>query len=181
MQGATMARSGRKRKSGNREPNGRIDRKEQVESAIIIALRQPHRQFAPIEHADDARAATDLGQLNMKGFITNAEYAAARRYARIFSRYRQTLSGPNPSPPSIAGAFEPKRGGAEILDGRERKADYDAAFEALMNAGQTAAKGVSRMAIYGEPCALGAGEAVKRGLRLLREFFEREDIKNGLA
>lgn len=176
-----VTRKGRPRKSGYRKPSGDlIKTAESTVSPIVVALRQPHRRFAPTDRADDARAETHLGQMNMDGSISNADYNAARRYARIVNRYRAVISSPNPNPPSIAGIMESRRGSSrDITDARERKAEYDAAFEALSNAGHTAARAVAHMAVYGQPCPYGAFEPMKRGLGLLREHFERVDNMTG--
>lgn len=178
MQGITMARRGRKRKGGHRKPSGDLikgEPKEKGESAMIIALHQPHRRTASLGHSDDRRAETPLGILNMIGAVSNQEYAAARRYARIVNRYRQVINSPNPSPPSIGGAFEPRYGGYEIEDAGERKAEYNAVYEALDQAGKTALNSVNRMAVYGEPCPLGTFPALMRGLRSLTSYFDLTD------
>jgi hypothetical protein len=173
-----MARRGRKRKQGYRKPSGDliVTQIEKQESAQIIAMRQPHRKTAPISHVEDARAETPLGILNIIGAVSNQEYAAARRYARIVNRYRQVISSPNPNPPSIGGVFEPKHGGGgEIEDAVERTLEFDAVDEALSNAGHTSKNSVNRMAIFGEPCPVGTFPAMMRGLRKLTEYFDLTD------
>jgi hypothetical protein len=53
-----------------------------------------------------------------------------------------------------------------------RKERYDAAFAAVLDAGQQAARAVARVAVHGEPCPQGALAALKRGLDALARHFE---------
>lgn len=175
-----MARKGRHRKAGYRKPSGDLIETQKTESALLIALRQPHRQLAPPTHADDARAGTPLGCLNLIGAVSHAEYAAAYRFARIVNRYRPVINSPNANPPSIAGAFEPKRGGHEITDAAERTFDYNEALAALNPAGHTSIVIVNQMAVYGEQCPYGGFGALIRGLRRLRDFFDLTDKAKSL-
>lgn len=170
-----MARTGRKRKMGPRYNSGDV-KPEKGEDPREVAIRQPHRQMAPEDSRHDQRAETPLGILNIIGAIPSREYRAARRFASIVARYRAVLDVPQASPPSISGAFEPQRPiPPDIEDAAERKADYDAAFEALHLAGRTAANVVSRVAVFGEPCPAGCFPALMRGLERLAFRFELTD------
>lgn len=173
-----MARRGRKRKVGQRKPCGRLkpEKQEKGESAQVIALRQPHRRDAPPEMSDDQRAETPLGRLYLIGAVSSGQYAAARRYARIAALYHRDILAPRHSPPSIAGAFEPRWG--RVLDeddAHTRKADYDSALEALEQAGRAAAYAVNRMSVYGEPCTHRGFAGLIRGLNALERHFEIVD------
>jgi hypothetical protein len=59
----------------------------------------------------------------------------------------------------------------ESCECRRRKQLYDAAFAAVMEAGQVAARAVARVAVHGEPCPQGALAALKRGLEALARHF----------
>jgi len=165
-----MARRGRKRKSGARYPSGdRIP--ERVESPHAIALRQPHRRDAPLEAKHDQRAETPFGTLNLIGAISGAEYRAGLDFARIVRRWRAVVCAPKPHVDSLAGVLEPRPSPLAIDDPAERKHDYDAAFEALARAGQTAAVIVARVVVHEEPVPPGGFDALVRGLRMLRDHF----------
>jgi hypothetical protein len=164
-------RRGRHRKSGTRKPSGDIVQEKPI-SPQDVARLQPHRRDAPLDMKDSALAETPFGTLYLIGALSGEEYYSGVRFARIVRRYWAVICAPKPDANSIAGAMEPKRGGAEIEDAAERKADYDAAFEALGQAGHTSKLTVSRVAVHGEPIPHKGFGALVRGLRTLREFFE---------
>lgn len=168
-------RHGRKRKQGPRHPSGDIIQ-QPTESPEMIAVRQPHRQQAPIEARLDQRAETPLGILCLIGAITHAEYNAARWYASRVARYRAVIDCPKDSPNSIAGCFEPKRATPDLDDAGERKTEYDEAYQALSTAGRKSILAVNAMAINGAPCPPAAFPALIRGLKRLnaqRELTNR--------
>lgn len=172
-------RRGRNRKPGPRHASGELVR-DKPESPLSIALGQPHRSDAPLEMKDHALAETPFGTLFLIGALSPEEYKSGVRFAKIVRRYHAVISAPKPDATSIAGAFEPKRGGSEIEDATERKADYDAAHEALRGgAGHTSNNNVNRVVVYGEPVPYRGFGSLVRGLRVLREFFEQLDRARG--
>jgi hypothetical protein len=100
-----MSRRGRPRKSGAREPNGRLSRAEakalarQVQDEI-----RPTGLISPLEirrfwvkAAGSARLeafGTPVGQLLLAGKIDEAQYSAARHWNRLASRYRLAIESP---------------------------------------------------------------------------------------
>jgi hypothetical protein len=107
-----MSRRGRPRKIGAREPNGRISRaeaealKRQVQDEI-----RPTGLISPLEirrfwvtAAGSARLeafGTPVGQLLLFGKIDEAQYSAARAWAKLAARYRLAIESPR-RPKSLA-------------------------------------------------------------------------------
>ena len=169
-----MARRGRKRKIGLRHPGGDLVR---VQFDLRgLATLQPHRVWLPREKRLDQKAGSPLGCLNLLGVLSDAQYLAGVRYAVVVGRYRAVIETPS----ATAGAGrgyncpgDPKcgRDGAEPCECRQRKKRYDAAFAAVIEAGQRAARAVARVAVHGEQCPPGALPDLKRGLDALARHF----------
>jgi len=169
-----MARRGRKRKIGLRHPGGDLVR---VQFDLRgLATLQPHRVWLPREKRLDQKAGSPLGCLNLLGVLSDAQYLAGVRYAVVVGRYRAVIETPS----ATAGAGrgyncpgDPKcgRDGAEPCECRQRKERYDAAFAAVIEAGQRAARAVARVAVHGEQCPPGALPDLKRGLDALARHF----------
>ena len=169
-----MAWRGRKRKIGHRHPGGELVR---VQFDIRdLATLQPHRVWLPEEKRMDQKAASPLGCLNLLGVLTDAQYLAGVRYAVVVGKYRAVIETPS----ATAGAGrgydcpgDPKcgRDAAAPCECRHRKQRYDAAFAAVIEAGQRAARAVARVAVHGEQCPRGALDDLKRGLDALARHF----------
>lgn len=171
-----VARKGRKRKSGSRKPSGDLRDQPKV-SPKVIAMHQPHRQAVPEKHRHDQRAESPFGALVLNHVITGAQYRAGCRYARIFRRYVAAINAPSPNPPSIAGVMEPKYT-SHLPDSiaRDRKLEYDAAFEYLGRAGQRAQRAVARYAVNDQFCPDAEEiENLRTGLSTLDEHFIEVD------
>lgn len=171
-----VERRGRPKKPGRRTPSGRLITDREIVEARVIAFRQPHRQGAPESKRHDPKATWPLGILNLTGAINDDEYQAGVLYGRDVRRYRAhyLADGPDPSPQSIAGFMEPRGGGGQsVSDDHARKIrdSYNAAVEAVMDAGQKAAKAVARMAVFGEPCPVGLDFYLKLGLAALVKHY----------
>lgn len=164
-------RRGRIRKVGDRHPGGKLVQEKPM-SPQDVALGHPHRRDAPEDMRDHHLAETPFGTLRLIGALSGEEHGAGVWFARVVRRYRAVISAPKPDANSIAGAFEPKRASAEIQDATERKFDYDAAFEALNEAGRTSALIVSRVVVHGEAVSYQGFGALVRGLRALRDHRE---------
>jgi hypothetical protein len=107
-----MSRRGRPRKIGAREPNGRISRaeakalKRQVQDEI-----RPTGLISPLEirrfwvkAAGSARLeafGTPVGQLLLVGKLDQAQYSAARAWAKLAARYRLAIESPR-KPKSVS-------------------------------------------------------------------------------
>jgi hypothetical protein len=134
---AVVIRKGRKRQTGNREPNGRLQR--EVRTDREMAALQPHRRTVPVEHRLDPMAESILGRLVLRGKITRIQNDAAEKYAADVRRYKASIC-------SIDHTMKPAPGFGEELtfeDCRKRKVAYDDAFEAACSVGQKAAKAVA--------------------------------------
>jgi len=170
-----VARKGRKRKTGPRKPSGDLRDGPKI-SPKVIAMHQPHRQAVPEASRHDQRAESPFGALILNHVITSAQYRAGCRYARIFRRYLAAISAPSPTPPSIAGIMEPKYSG-HLPDAiaRERKMEYNAAFEYLGTAGQRPQRAVARVAVNEQPCPEEEIENLRTGLSTLDRHFVEVD------
>lgn len=171
MMGIQMA--GRKRGTGNREPNGRLQRERPVDTRALAAI-MPHRRDVPGNCQDDARAESNFGRLLLNGKISRAQYYAGIRYRDIVLRYRAVMSIPSHSPPSMAGiivgAWRGGRGLSED-DVADRRDAYNAAYEYLEeHAGNRGCRAVAHVAIYErEHYDL---RVLKCGLNVLLAHFE---------
>jgi hypothetical protein len=173
-----MARKGRRRKFGPRNRSGDLSRAnpESKFDFRALAALQPHRVWLPQEKRLDQKAASPLGCLNLLGVISDTQYRAGLRYAIVVGKYRAVIETPRATAGSGRGYDCP----GSAACGRDantscecacRKALYDAAFAAVMEAGQGAARAVARVAVHGEPCPQGALAALKRGLDALARHF----------
>jgi hypothetical protein len=170
-----MARRGRKRKIGLRHPGGTLARREASDAQSLAAL-QPHRAWLPQEKRLDQKAASPFGCLNLLGVLSDAQYAAGVRYAIVVGHYRAVIESPRAMSGSgrgydCAGDLACGRDNRPACECRRRKARYDAAFAAVIEAGQKAARAVARVAVHGEPCPRGALPDLKRGLDALARHF----------
>ena len=169
-----MARRGRKRKLGLRHPGGALARP--ALDARAFAALQPHRVWLPEEKRMDQKAASPLGCLNLLGVLSDAQYLAGVRYAVVVGRYRAVIETPRATSGSgrgypCAGDLACGRDSAEACECRRRKERYDAAFAAVIEAGQKAARAVARVAVHGEACPRGALVDLRRGLDALAKHF----------
>jgi hypothetical protein len=169
-----MARRGRKRKAGPRHPGGDLVR-VQFDPRGLSGL-QPHRVWLPQEQRLDQKAASPLGCLNLLGVLGDAQYLAGVRYAVVVGQYRAVIETPRATAGAGRGydcAGDPQcgRDGAAPCECRRRKQRYDAAFAAVIEAGQRAARAVARVAVHGEQCPRGALPDLKRGLDALAKHF----------
>jgi hypothetical protein len=172
-----MARRGRKRKVGLRHPCGTLVQRAELEAKSFAAL-QPHRVWLPQEKRLDQKAASPLGCLNLLGVISDIQYLAGVRYAVVVGHYRAVIESPRATSGSgrgyhCAGDLACGRDDPGACECRRRKARYDAAFAAVFEAGQKAARAVARVAVHGEQCPRGALGDLKRGLDALARHFSK--------
>src|SRR5260370_13274864 len=169
-----MARRGRRRKIGLRHPGGDLVRPRfDVRS---LATLQPHRVWLPEEKRMDQKAASPLGCLNLLGVLSDAQYLAGVRYAVVVGKYRAVIETPRATAGAGRGYDCPRdprcgRGPGESCECRQRKERYDAAFLAVIEAGQRAARAVARVAVQGEQCPRGALPDPNRRLHALANDF----------
>lgn len=183
-----MARKGRKRKwRGQKLAHTKEVAVERAPDDRIRASLQPHRRCVREEDRLSEKAESPLGRLNLRDVITDEQYEAGLRYALIVGQYQAIIGVPRST--SGAGRGFPCTGEATCgaVAGipclcRERRVRYDAAFEALMGAGQRAAKAVARVAVWREEAA--DVEHLRTGLINLARHFgltgrrDRSTIRN---
>lgn len=88
-----MGKAGRKRKSGAREPNGRVRRV--VEDANLDPFKERMRRYGLSEKdARDQKSSTVIGRMYLHGQITEAEYEAGARFAADSTAYARCLQSP---------------------------------------------------------------------------------------
>jgi hypothetical protein len=93
----------------------------------------------------------------------------------VVGKYRAVIETPR----AISGAGRGYDCPGDLKCGREgtpcecrrRKERYDAAFAAVLEPGQRAARAVARVAVHGEPCPRGALPDLECGLDALAKHF----------
>jgi len=100
-----MARRGRPRKIGAREPNGRLSRSAaKALERQVQAETRPEGLISPLEirrfwikaagHARVEAFGSPVGQLLLFGKLDEAQYSAARTWAKLAARYRLAIEAP---------------------------------------------------------------------------------------
>lgn len=161
-------RKGRKRKSGRRQPDGRLARISLDYRAM--AAFNPDRADLPAAYRLDERAGTCLGRLNIvyrisdsrkanaghseKFGITEVQYQAGQKYARIVGAYLAQAGSPRCT--AGTGRSHSCRGDAncppETCICRMQTEDYMRANEAIeRDAGRAGHMAVNRVAIHDQP------------------------------
>lgn len=99
-----MAKRGRPRKAGARQPNGQLrrptlaqlmeadHRQRMAETAVVAA--QPHRAWAPDPH--DPRLATALGRFCIRYRVRSELYDAGIEWTETYRRWRAASAIPDP-------------------------------------------------------------------------------------
>jgi hypothetical protein len=171
-----VVRRGRKRKIGQRHPNGELVAERRDDRAL--AALQPHRRWLPPDQRLSEKAGTPLGGLNLIGILSDAQFEAGLRYAVVVGEYRAVIEPPRGLSGggkgfACAGDCVRRRRAGDSVDCacEKRKQRYDAAFAAVITAGQRAARAVARVAIHAEACPTGALADLKRGLDALCRHF----------
>lgn len=99
---------GRHRKSGKREPNGRLSRQQEERQAreqakvdaadwdtmgvALMARRKVHN--VELSKLRDQKAGSAVGRFNLLGHVTEAQYAAAEAYLEERHEYMLAISAP---------------------------------------------------------------------------------------
>lgn len=171
-----MARAGRKRKYGRRQPNGQLSRERAVQREDILATvrSQPHRRRFG-KNFTDQKAECELGRLCMDGIIVDTQYRAGEGYRALVIAMRRAIMAPSPDPTSMdmnGGA----RATAANMDDRgdnAARSRYADAFCALADAGRDAVLAVNDIAIYDKPRKemRGTFADLRAGLNALDRFF----------
>ncbi|MCJ8322775.1 MAG: hypothetical protein HRU29_01710 [Rhizobiales bacterium] len=93
-----MARAGRTRKLGARQPNGELRRSRKIKQQEVsrTALHQRLKYIDP-KHANKPEAGHLLGCLYLNDLLEHRQYVAAQKVAEHFARYRSMLGMPRAS------------------------------------------------------------------------------------
>lgn len=180
-----MARAGRKRKSGRRQPSGKLAPDKSPDDRKRIAA-QPHRQGAPEALRGSERAESPLGRLSLcldetgDPIISAEQYDAGELFAAMVWAYRAVLGAPRASAAAGPGfeclvessgepaACQQDPDGCTCL---RRRTAYTQAFEALARAGRPAVLAVKRVVIHREAILEQDLGTLKVGLTALAEHF----------
>lgn len=161
---------GRKRKTGKREKNGRIQREKNTDPKII-SLTQPHRRGVPADKRHDQRAENPFGRLNLINAVTDAEYDAGIKYRDICLRYRAIISSPNPHPTVVCLDGRRYGSGAELTAAqiKTRRDEYMRAFEAIEGYGPRVV--IKSVVIFEKELQAGDLPDLRAGLKGLVKHF----------
>lgn len=198
-----MGRRGPKKKSGKRHKCGKLVKQtpqEKQEAAVEVgvnyaklAAQQPHRrgielpanlsdrQRAKIgDPGTNPRAATEFGRMALEGLISEAQYVAGEKYARVVGKWRAMIGGPR----AIAGIGRGYDCKADCrhtyppdpCECRDRQQAHDAAFKALGPAGAAAHAAVDCVVLCNQTLSGDALTIVdlRAGLSALAKHFESE-------
>ena len=97
-----MARAGRKRKQGKREPNGRVQRdyanaQAYANQHVVIDARRRHLGLTE-KQAKSEDGGHTAGVLHLRKQITEKQLDAADRYAKAYTRIFKLKGWPSPHP-----------------------------------------------------------------------------------
>lgn len=84
--------AGRKRKTGAREPNGRIERKSEETKFAPAAIKRLADNAIAL--ASDPRLGTEAGRLLLSGKLTARQAGAAWRWSEIAADYARAIEAP---------------------------------------------------------------------------------------
>jgi hypothetical protein len=96
----------RKRKSGAREPNGRLAREKRPDDRLRVS-RQPHRRGVRADDRLSEKAESVLGRMCLAGILTDAQYEALTMFSALVSAYRAVIEGPRAAPSPIGQLYHP--------------------------------------------------------------------------
>jgi hypothetical protein len=150
---AIRNRKGRKRKSGRREPSGRLQRV--VVDYRMMAGEQPHRAWLPEAHRRDERGGSILGCLNLLNRISEQQYEAGRRYSVIVGAYLSMANAPRGTAGSGRGypCIGSRDCPPETCICLSRTQVYNRAYEAISReGGRPAHLAVNAVVINDHPC-----------------------------
>lgn len=196
-----MAQAGRKKKSGDRFPSGRLRFETDKGSPELLAHRAVAvtptiawsnaaelAEIAKRPVCEDRRSSYPLGILYIRGEITSGQHYAGRRYMALFVKAVRGVGIPSVLADLAGkGSLSAVSVGA-ILESDAYKAATDnrkaylAAREALEASGRRCAAAVDRWAVFEEglpPVAMMGLGTLTRGLETLRVHFEESDRRAG--
>jgi len=97
-------KTGRKRKPGLRYPCGRLKKQETERDAMATALVARQRHYGvTAAQARDARFGSSLGRLNIMEMISDKQFDAGVRFARLYFAHHVISGLPTPTPQSVSG------------------------------------------------------------------------------
>jgi hypothetical protein len=146
-----VGRRGRKRRGGDRQPNGQHSKRQRPIDPKAIAAAMPHRRGVPADVRHDPIAEDEIGKLRLKDILTGIQHDAALKFRDHVRAYHAVISAPNQDPPSIAGSLLGRGGGGVLSEqqARDRRDTYMRAYEALESgAGNRGARAVSHWVVY---------------------------------
>ena len=161
-----------KRKTlAKREPSGKPKRSS--DDAVLLSPVEVHRmRAAAAQGLRDGIWGSVLGYLLLTGKITNAQFAAGKRWSEIAAEYQQAMR--SPSPPQSPQIERTKQSGDESEHERDATAlrEFANAFSVLVLAGSDSRRAVIRVCERNEvPAGLDDLLALRAGLDALMAFW----------
>ena len=162
-----MSRRGRARKTGQREPNGRLQRKWGPSDDVrAVATSQPHRRWLPEDMRRDQRAECELGRLFLRKQISETACEAGEKWRGLVHAYLRCLAAPV-GPVSVAARAIPDRVEAEpegavpsteVSETEEERHErvlraFSRASQVLADCGRDVAREIDAVVVKDELCA----------------------------
>ena len=178
-----MAKAGRKRKQGKRQPDGRIA-PETGWSIMEPVLRRRCRELGWRETVENMRkvkgqeGGTRWGQLYLAGDLDRRQYEAAEWFATKRTQYHRSIDAPKEHPKTCNMAGEPSGGAhsAESVEAVRRvRVEYLDAENALRTAGRAYLIAMKAVAI--EKCAHIPIHVIQRALTILADRVIAGELK----
>jgi hypothetical protein len=150
--GKTGHRPGRKRalKGFLIEKRPRKTQSDRAQEGRAAIAKQPHRRALPDALRLSEKAVTELGRLNLRRFISDEQHEAGQRFQVCVLEYQQSIGSPDtggrggPGFP-CAGAIN-----CDPCACKQRKEAFNAATNALLEAGHRVASAVSHVVVHDE-------------------------------
>lgn len=177
-----MAKRGRRRRSGYREPNGRLSRSDAREleirrnetlgPALHQRLRFVRKGENMLADAMSERMGTPLGRLLYRKVIELHHYDAGVEYNQLCAAYGFALGVPSPHPKAatLLASFGLVASLDDITPERIQRirTRYDDAYECLHDCGRKVLLAVNALVIHEQETDVGVA---KRGLSALAQHF----------
>lgn len=172
-----MARAGRNRKTGKREPNGRVVRQTLDEGRRTVWEQRAKHLGLTIEQAKDARAEHAAGLALLKEQIDGDQYDASQRYLKVRAGYCLIHGVPSPLARSASLMDEIRGGMGGDLDEEwvsRISRQWQDCYIAMEATGRGTARNVEYLVVHeAHMCGMSKIQAdiIRRGLNALVDYF----------
>ena len=154
-------------------------RKAETTESVMAVARAQRAKIVGNAHALDPRAGYVLGQMNIKGVVTDAQHEAGLRYAALVEAWQRVQGLPSPFPAAmdLAGVRGLSLYSSPADAAVQRVAnEYMKMQTALSDAGRKAIGAVREVCLYDRDWQ--DIESLRNGLEVLAKFFQvRVDVR----